>query len=162
MSAILFIEANAEITELVHTYFNKEDDIQVTVATNVQEARAAIKQTFFDLLVVDVMDGATGDQSIEFVKELRMEGIWIPACCYTTRSKEDVLERVSGYNCLDLIPKDVSPDDMVSKVKDMLYITSEQGQKELSDVADLADEIHKQFDNLLVQMNSCCTPQIQS
>lgn len=155
MGDILFIEANSELKHLVQSYFQKTG-INVIVVSNASEARVAIADHYFDLLVLDIVDGPAEEQSMDFVKELRMDGIWIPACFYTTRTREDVLHRLHGYNCLDLIPKDVSPDEMVKRVKDMLFLTSERGQQELAEVAVIATKIEQQFESLLIQMNSCC------
>jgi DNA-binding NtrC family response regulator len=159
MPAILFIETDPKIDHVFNDYFSKET-IQVITVKTVDAAKKHIENNFFDLLVIDITEGLSGDQSILFVKELRKQGIWIPCCFYTSRSKDDVFTQMEGYNCLDLIPKDILPDEMVRKVKDMLYLTSEQGQKQLSEVADLANEIQKQMNSLLIQLNSCCSSSV--
>jgi len=161
MGEILFIEANNDIKQLVQSYF-QQTSIKVTIVSTADQARSAIADHYYDLLVLDIEDGPAGEQNIDFVKELRTDGIWVPACFYTTRTRAEVLERLHGYNCLDFIPKDVSPDEMVEKVKDMLFLTSEKGQQELAEVATIVTQIDKQFQSLVTQMTSCYTPHINS
>jgi len=106
-----------------------------------KQAKEVLDEQFFDLLVIDTVLKYDDTDGITFLKNIRKEGIYIPACFYTPLSQEDVSEQMMGYNCLTVISNQIDPEGLVKIVKDMLYISGEDGQVKLDELEELAQSL---------------------
>jgi len=141
MTTILFVESDDILRNAIHRAFKAECNIKVTLVMDTKQAKEVLDEQFFDLLVIDTVLKYDDTDGITFLKNIRKEGIYIPACFYTPLSQEDVSEQMMGYNCLTVISNQIDPEGLVKIVKDMLYISGEDGQVKLDELEELAQSL---------------------
>jgi DNA-binding response OmpR family regulator len=85
LKKILLVEDNHAIQQLNKELLEEESGYNVRTAKNLAEARESVKQSAFDLIVLDIMlpDGS----GLDFLKELRQAGADVPVLLLTALSE---------------------------------------------------------------------------
>jgi len=144
---VLFLDDEENQRRIVSKSLSKEK-IDVTAVSTMNAAREAIQTENFDILILDVMLPNRKHGGIEFLNELRREGVKTPVIFYTSidfNSIRDVLEE--GVNCLTYIPKGTPLQSLVNKVKDMGHLVSNTGRHKLDELQSLAEKLQESFRN---------------
>lgn len=88
MYRVLYVDDEPGILELVQMYLESYGTMLVDICPSADEAGDIVKKTRYDTIVLDYyMPHVNG---IEFLKEIRLNGINCPIIIYTGRGKEEV------------------------------------------------------------------------
>ena len=109
---VLVVDDDGRLRELLRRYLT-ENGYHVSVAANAEEARAALKNFAFDLMVLDVM--MPGQDGISFTGELR-ETNDLPILLLTARGETE--DRISGLSAGadDYLVKPFDPRELLLRV----------------------------------------------
>jgi DNA-binding response OmpR family regulator len=116
MPKILVVDDDIHLRKLVLTYAEL-DNFQCEEAETGNEAITKIKQTLFDIIILDVM--MPGIDGFETLAEIRKKSD-VPVIMLTARSEVD--DRLLGFNLGsdDYISKPFSPKELMARVKAVL------------------------------------------
>jgi two-component system, OmpR family, phosphate regulon response regulator OmpR len=127
---ILIVDDDERILKLLKAFLSK-NGYQISTATSVKEAEECIKQTNFDLLMLDVMmPGVTG---IEFAKQIKNNETHAPIILLTALSEPE--DRVKGLEsgADDYITKPFEPKELLLRTQKLIelygYKKSESQEK---------------------------------
>jgi len=118
------------------------------IAQSKEEARGMLNLGNFDLIVLDVSLEGDPEGGISLLRSIREEGNWVPACFYTDMNRDEICDKMGGFNCLSVIPKQASNEDLVSKVMGYLAIAAPAGREELQEMTSMVKAIKATFDKL--------------
>jgi len=110
---LLFVDDDAEIRDLLRTYF-QENGYRVTVAADGKAMWAAVKTGQPDLIVLDVM--LPGEDGISLCRTLRAR-FDVPIIMLTARGEDT--DRIVGLEvgADDYLPKPFNPRELLARVK---------------------------------------------
>jgi two-component system, OmpR family, response regulator len=113
---LLFVDDDAEIRDLLRTYF-QENGYRVTVAADGKAMWAAVKTGQPDLIVLDVM--LPGEDGISLCRTLRAR-FDVPIIMLTARGEDT--DRIVGLEvgADDYLPKPFNPRELLARVKSVL------------------------------------------
>jgi two-component system, OmpR family, phosphate regulon response regulator OmpR len=117
---LLILDDDRRIRELLQRYLSQEG-YRVTLASNAEEALAALKNFAFDLIVLDVM--MPGENGFEFAARLRAEPSdlsRVPILMLTARSETD--DRITGFESGvdDFLAKPFEPRELSLRIASIL------------------------------------------
>jgi two-component system, NtrC family, response regulator HydG len=123
MAHLLLVEDDTTFSKLLSNFLGKHGH-QVRVCTNLKDAREAIQQDQFEVMMLDyrLPDG----NSVDFLKTVRSEGNRVPAFIMT--SFHDVRTAVTAMQigAFDYITKPVNPEELLMVLREALN-KGEQG-----------------------------------
>jgi len=113
---ILVIDDDTRLRSLIGRFL-EENNFQVTLAKDASEARNFMKESNFDLLIVDVM--MPGETGVEFTTSLRQSSR-VPIIILTARGEPDdrVLGLESGAD--DYLQKPFEPKELLLRINNIL------------------------------------------
>jgi two-component system response regulator CpxR len=127
MPRLLIADDDVELCSLLRQYFEMEGMVLEAVHDG-NEVLAALQQTPFDLLILDIM--LPGQQGLDVLRQVRRSDA-IPVLMLTARGEE--MDRIIGLElgADDYLPKPSSPRELVARVRSILrrsQITQEDKQ----------------------------------
>lgn len=130
---ILVVDDDRRIRELIKRYLS-EHGYRISTAENAAEARGALENLTFDLLVVDVM--MPGESGLELTNSLRRSSN-VPILMLTAKTETD--DRISGLEsgADDYLGKPFEPRELLLRISTILRRTRAQSARE--DVITLGD-----------------------
>ncbi len=146
---VLFLEDSPPQRRIISKFLSKTDVIEkIEAVSSVAEARDAVNREEFDLLILDVMMPGNKRGGIEFLYELRKEGVKTPVILYTAADFNIIRDALEdGINCLTYIPKDTPIVQLANKVREFDSIVSEEGRSKLDNLQSLAERVQTSFRN---------------
>jgi two-component system OmpR family response regulator len=113
---LLFVDDDAEIRDLLRTYF-QENGYRVTVAADGKAMWAAVKTGQPDLIVLDLM--LPGEDGLSLCRTLRAR-FDVPIIMLTARGEDT--DRIVGLEvgADDYLPKPFNPRELLARVKSVL------------------------------------------
>lgn len=122
---ILVVDDDGRLRELLRRFLT-DNGYHVSVAADAEEARAALRNFAFDLMVLDVM--MPGQDGISFTSELR-ETIDLPVLLLTARGETE--DRINGLaaGADDYLVKPFDPRELLLRIATILRRASAPGQK---------------------------------
>jgi two-component system OmpR family response regulator len=113
MKKILIIEDDVSIAELQKDYLEVAG-FDVQICTDGQEGESLLRQTKFDLLILDIM--LPGKDGLQILRGLQ-EGKEIPVLLVSAKKEE--IDKIKGFSlgADDYITKPFSPGELVARVK---------------------------------------------
>lgn len=116
ISHILVIDDDTRLRNLLGKFLS-ENNFLVSLAKDAGEARELIKNTDFDLLIIDVM--MQGENGIDLTKSLRQSSM-VPIIILTARGESD--ERIIGLEsgADDYMPKPFEPKELLLRINNIL------------------------------------------
>ena len=113
---ILVVDDDRRLRDLLQRYLGNQG-FRVTVAADVGEARARLKNLIFDLLVLDIM--MPGESGLELTDELRRAG-GVPILLLTAMTETD--DRIDGLErgADDYLTKPFEPAELVARIRGIL------------------------------------------
>ncbi|MEM8952051.1 MAG: response regulator [Pseudomonadota bacterium] len=122
---ILVVDDDGRLRELLRRFL-VDNGYHVTVAADAEEARAALRNFAFDLMVLDVM--MPGQDGISFTGELR-KSIDLPVLLLTARGETE--DRINGLaaGADDYLVKPFDPRELLLRIATILRRSSAPGQK---------------------------------
>ena len=113
---ILIIDDDTRLRELLKKYL-ENNNFLTYIVKNTSEAREKLKNTKYNLLIIDVM--LPGETGIDFLKEFRKSSN-IPAIILSAMS--DVEDRIYGLEngANDYITKPFEPKELIIRIKNLL------------------------------------------
>ncbi|MFZ3033332.1 MAG: response regulator [Parvibaculum sp.] len=123
---ILVVDDDRRIRELIKRYLS-ENGYRISTAENAAEARAALDNLTFDLLVVDVM--MPGESGLELTNALRRTSN-VPILMLTARTETD--DRISGLEsgADDYLGKPFEPRELLLRISTILRRTRAQSARD--------------------------------
>lgn len=117
MYQVLLVEDDAQIREVITEYFNKRDEIHISVAKDGEEGLDHIYEKEYDLILLDIM--MPGMDGFSLCREIRKSSI-TPIIFLTARGREE--DVLYGYDlgCDDYIVKPFSLAELYAKSKALL------------------------------------------
>jgi CheY-like chemotaxis protein len=126
---ILWVDDEIELLR-AHVMLLKEKGYSVETATNGEDAIELVKNTAFDLVLVDeMMPGKGGLETLAVIKELSPG---LPVVMITKNEAESLMEDAIGSKISDYLTKPVNPSQILLVCKKFL-----EGKKIQSDFARL-------------------------
>ena len=122
---ILIAEDEIELAKAVKTILSF-NDYDVTVAYNGEEAVNSVKQSVFDVIIMDIMmpikDG------IEALKEMREMGVHTPVILLTAKSQID--DKVEGLDAgaNDYLTKPFDKKELLARIRAVIRTNNEKKQ----------------------------------
>jgi DNA-binding response OmpR family regulator len=116
-SKILLLEDDLNLSETVSDYF-EEKGFEVVCVYDGDDAIAAIYETNFDLLLLDV--NVPNKNGFEVLKEIRSENNNVPAIFTTSLNSMDSLEEGFSSGCDDYIRKPFELKELLIRVQTIL------------------------------------------
>lgn len=116
MPKMLIVDDDVHLRKLVLTYAEIEG-FQCREAESAAQAIALLRETTFDILVLDVMmPGMDGFEALAEIRQFSQ----IPAIMLTARGEE--YDRLLGFNlgADDYVPKPFSPKELMARIKAVL------------------------------------------
>lgn len=122
---ILVVDDDGRLCELLRRFLT-DNGYHVSTAADAEEARAALRNFAFDLMVLDVM--MPGQDGISFTGELR-ETIDLPVLLLTARGETE--DRINGLaaGADDYLVKPFDPRELLLRIATILRRSSASGQK---------------------------------
>lgn len=119
---ILVIDDDTRLRNLLGKFL-EENNFSISLAKDVQEARALMQQSAFDLLIVDVM--LPGENGIDFTASTKKSSS-IPILILTARG--DSSDRIKGLEvgADDYLPKPFDPKELLLRINNILRRESPQ------------------------------------
>ena len=123
---ILVVDDDRRIRELIKRYLS-EHGYRISTAENAAEARGALENLTFDLLVVDVM--MPGESGLELTNSLRRSSN-VPILMLTAKTETD--DRISGLEngADDYLGKPFEPRELLLRISTILRRTRAQSARE--------------------------------
>ncbi|MEZ5932811.1 MAG: response regulator transcription factor [Alphaproteobacteria bacterium] len=123
---ILVVDDDVRLLDLLRRFL-ADNGYHVSVAGDAEEARAALRNFAFDLMVLDVM--MPGQDGISFTGELR-EANDLPILLLTARGETE--DRISGLaaGADDYLVKPFDPRELLLRIATILRRTATPGQEE--------------------------------
>ena len=123
---ILVVDDDRRIRELIKRYLS-EHGYRISTAENAAEARGALENLTFDLLVVDVM--MPGESGLELTNSLRRSSN-VPILMLTAKTEAD--DRISGLEsgADDYLGKPFEPRELLLRISTILRRTRAQSARE--------------------------------
>ena len=117
---ILVVDDDKRLANLLYRFLT-QNNFQVSTVFNVSEARSALHNIAFDLIVLDIM--MPGETGIDFLKELRCKNDQRPILMLTAMG--DVENRIEGLEggADDYLPKPFEPAELLLRIKSLLKRT---------------------------------------
>ncbi len=117
---ILVVDDDARLRDLLRRFL-VDNDYHVSVAADALEARAALKNFAFDLMVLDVM--MPGQDGVSFTEDLRQSND-LPVLLLTARGETE--DRISGLTAGadDYLVKPFDPRELLLRIATILRRTS--------------------------------------
>lgn len=114
---LLVVDDDARLRALLQRFL-AEQGHRVTVASDAAEARAAIANLAFDLVVLDVM--MPGEDGLALAESLRRGGLDTPVLMLTARGDPD--DRVAGFEAGadDYLAKPFDPRELALRIRTIL------------------------------------------
>ena len=111
--------ADDEIDHLKsHILFLEERGYSVTPVPNAEDAISLVKETSFDLVLLDeMMTGMDGLQALSELKEIKPN---LPVIMITKSEEEDLMEEAIGGKIEEYLTKPVNPSQILSSCKRIL------------------------------------------
>ncbi len=141
---ILWIDDEIELLK-PHVLFLQEKGHEVETVTNGQDAVDAVKQHFFDLILLDEnMPGLSGMDTLSEMREVQPN---TPVVMITKSEEEQVMEEAIGSRVSDYLIKPVNPNQILLSIKKNLENkrlvsekTTNEYQREFRDIGLRIDE----------------------
>lgn len=113
---ILVVDDDTRLRSLLQRFL-RENGFYVSVAKGAEEAREALKNYRFDLLIVDIM--MPNETGLEFLGKLRQESS-LPVILLTAMGETE--DRITGLEsgADDYLPKPFEPKELVLRIKNIL------------------------------------------
>lgn len=113
---ILVVDDDHKIRDLLGRFL-LENNFRVTTASDVNNARAAMRGLAFDLILLDVM--MPGESGLSLAQELKTK-VRIPICLLTARA--EIEEKIAGLEIGvdDYVTKPFEPRELVLRIKNIL------------------------------------------
>jgi len=112
---ILFVDDEAPIRETLSLYFRKKG-FQVTTAVTGDEARNLVRQTPFNLAIVDV--GLAGENGLDLLKLFKRDHPKLPVIIFTgLEPDEDLLQQVRDGGADGFMRKTEPLADLLAEVQ---------------------------------------------
>jgi two-component system phosphate regulon response regulator OmpR len=114
---ILVVDDDMRLRELLQRYL-LQNGFLVTVAADVEEAKAKLRNLAFDLLVLDVM--LPGQDGVSFTGELRRADADVPVLLLTARGEPE--DRIGGLEAGadDYLVKPFEPRELLLRISTIL------------------------------------------
>jgi DNA-binding response OmpR family regulator len=114
---ILLVDDDPGLRDLLSRYLAREG-FEVKGAADGGQARRALDQGHFDLIVLDLM--LPGDDGLTLLKRWRVEGVPTPVIMLT--AKGDEVDRIVGLElgADDYLPKPCNPRELLARVRAVL------------------------------------------
>lgn len=144
---VLLISSTDEYDPL---FSSTNNNLVFQKAKNLAQANYFISETEYDVIFINVPNNEELDRQVEFVKQLRKDGIWSPACYITSLPivYEELVEKMDGYNCITMIDSKQDVNDITKQIEDILFITSTKGQEVLDTLQDALVDVHEKIDSI--------------
>lgn len=124
---VLIIDDDQRIRTLLSKYLTKNGYLIYAVETT-KEARAAIEQNNFDLIILDVM--LPGESGLSFAKVLRKTSA-IAVLMLTAMG--DVVDRIAGLEAGadDYLPKPFDPKELLLRIEKLISRTKKSNEMQI-------------------------------
>ncbi len=115
-SHILVVDDDARLRSLLQRFL-RENDYDVSVAKDADEARLMLEQYRFDLLIVDIM--MPKENGLQFLEKLRQESR-VPVILLTAMG--ETADRIAGLElgADDYLPKPFEPKELLLRIRNIL------------------------------------------
>lgn len=117
---ILLVDDEPGVRTSVKAYLEEDEEFEVTLASNPQEAWQCLQMESPDLIISDIMMPQV--DGYEFLQQLRDDPYFknLPVIFLTARGMTS--DRIQGYEagCDGYLPKPFDPDELVAMVKNIL------------------------------------------
>jgi len=117
---ILLVDDEPGVRTSVKAYLEEDEEFEVTLASNAQEAWQCLQMESPDLIISDIMMPQV--DGYEFLQQLRDDPYFknLPVIFLTARGMTS--DRIQGYEagCDGYLPKPFDPDELVAMVKNIL------------------------------------------
>ncbi|MHA1539968.1 MAG: response regulator [Alphaproteobacteria bacterium] len=114
---LLVVDDDQRLADLLQRFLT-ENGFQVSAVGNVPEARSALHNFAFDLIVLDIM--MPGETGLDFLKELRDKNDQRPVLMLTAMGEvEDRIEGLEG-GADDYLGKPFEPAELLLRIKSLL------------------------------------------
>jgi two-component system phosphate regulon response regulator PhoB len=135
---ILLVEDAEDILELVRYHLTKEG-YQVSCAISGEEALNAVRQTAFDLILLDIM--LPGLDGLEVCRRLRRDAAtaYIPVIMLTAKSEETDMVVGLELGADDYVTKPFSPRVLTARIRAALRRSQQTGENEQADILSIGD-----------------------
>lgn len=122
---ILVVDDDTRLRSLLQRFL-RENGFYVSVAKGAEEAREALKNYRFDLLIVDIM--MPNETGLEFLGKLRQESS-LPVILLTAMGETE--DRITGLEsgADDYLPKPFEPKELVLRIKNILKRAPQEKRK---------------------------------
>jgi DNA-binding NarL/FixJ family response regulator len=157
---VLLVDDEPGVRESVQAYLEYDDALQVTVASNADEAWGLLQQAIPDLVISDIM--MPGIDGYQFLKKLREDPRFqtIPVLFLTARGMTS--DRIQGYNsgCDAYLSKPFDPEELEAIVKSLIERRRQslQANSENAKLEEIAREIRELKEKMGQQGSFTTTP----
>jgi DNA-binding NarL/FixJ family response regulator len=157
---VLLVDDEPGVRESVQAYLEYDDALQVTVASNADEAWSLLQQAIPDLVISDIM--MPGIDGYQFLKKLREDPRFqtIPVLFLTARGMTS--DRIQGYNsgCDAYLSKPFDPEELEAIVKSLIERRRQslQANSENAKLEEIAREIRELKEKMGQQGSFTTTP----
>jgi DNA-binding NarL/FixJ family response regulator len=128
---ILLVDDEPGVRTSLKAYLEEDEEFEVTLASNAQEAWEFLQQETPDLIISDIMMPKV--DGYEFLKQLRDDPYFknLPVIFLTARGMTS--DRIEGYSagCDGYLSKPFDPDELVAMVKNILQRRKAQAESNL-------------------------------
>ncbi len=128
---ILLVDDEPGVRSSLKAYLEEDEEFNVTVASNAQEAWEFLQKETPDLIISDIMMPQV--DGYEFLKQLREDSYFksLPVIFLTARGMTS--DRIQGYTagCDGYLSKPFDPDELVAIVKNILQRRKAQANSNL-------------------------------
>ncbi|MEX2443057.1 MAG: response regulator transcription factor [Alkalispirochaeta sp.] len=113
---VLIVEDEQELAELIHVYL-ENNGLQAVPAYTAEEALAAMDETRFDLIVLDI--NLPGMDGFEFLQTIRRSHN-LPVIIVSAREADEDIVMGLGIGADEFVTKPFSPRVLVARVRSLL------------------------------------------
>jgi PAS domain S-box-containing protein len=89
MPRVLYVDDDLVLLDVAKEFLEESGELEIDVANSVEEARISLQRYDYDVIVSDYQMPLT--DGIEFLKELRAQGVTLPFILFTGRGREEVV-----------------------------------------------------------------------
>jgi DNA-binding NarL/FixJ family response regulator len=157
---VLLVDDEPGVRESVQAYLQYDDNLEVVVASNAEEAWELLQQDIPELVISDIMMPRV--DGYEFLKRLRADPRFqtIPVIFLTARGMTS--DRIQGYNtgCDAYLSKPFDPDELEAMVKSLIERRRQtlEANSENSKLEEIVREIRELKEKMGQQPTFTTTP----
>ncbi|MEI6795746.1 MAG: PAS domain S-box protein, partial [Methanomassiliicoccales archaeon] len=125
---ILAVDDEPALCELTKSFLESSEAMEVDIACSVAEARTALGQKHYDVIVSDYQMPI--EDGIRFLKSLRGKGDHIPFILFTGKGREDVVIEALNHGADSYLQKGGAPQAQFAELEHMIRTAVERRRAE--------------------------------